>query len=320
MNHSKLIDELLNELSYRVGIVNLKNKNHQSIISEILSEWGEYEAKKIIMEFLTEAGKTPDMNKPKDDTEGPDKKYVHIGKAIYVKKSDVDSKGRAKEGAQKYKKDASGALTAISDDVYSKEKSTQGASGEKAASTTTQNKQGGGDIQRTEEPATGTSLKQGGYDKKVEKEDKTREKINGETSDNAKVEIKDEINRNNFGEKNPKYRDAPNGPTQQQIMEDLNDGNINKIIEYQSEVEKNRAKGIAGAGGAVASEGESKYCNACNLDKDQWRRDNESELQRVKDELIDKKRTADEQRTAAALGLKVDSSEFLDVLTEAQLF
>ena len=320
MNHTQLIHDLLNELSYRVGIVDLKNKNHQSIISEILSEWGEYEAKKIIMEFLTEAGKTPDMNKPKDDTEGPDKKYVHIGKAIYVKKSDVDSKGRAKEGAQKYKKDASGALTAISDDVYSKEKSTQGASGEKAASTTTQNKQGGGDIQRTEEPATGTSLKQGGYDKKVEKEDKTREKINGETSDNAKVEIKDEINRNNFGEKNPKYRDAPNGPTQQQIMEDLNDGNINKIIEYQSEVEKNRAKGIAGAGGAVASEGESKYCNACNLDKDQWRRDNESELQRVKDELIDKKRTADEQRTAAALGLKVDSSEFLDVLTEAQLF
>ena len=41
MNHTKLINELLNELSYRVGIVDLKNKNQQSIISEILSEWGE---------------------------------------------------------------------------------------------------------------------------------------------------------------------------------------------------------------------------------------------------------------------------------------
>ena len=57
MNHSQLIDNLLNELSYRVGIVDLKNKNQQSIISEILSEWGELDAKKIIMEFLTEADK-----------------------------------------------------------------------------------------------------------------------------------------------------------------------------------------------------------------------------------------------------------------------
>ena len=29
MNHSELIDKLLRELSYRVGIVDLKNKNQQ---------------------------------------------------------------------------------------------------------------------------------------------------------------------------------------------------------------------------------------------------------------------------------------------------
>ena len=50
MEYSKLIDELLNELSYRVGIVDLKNKTHQSVISEILTEWGEYEAKSIILD------------------------------------------------------------------------------------------------------------------------------------------------------------------------------------------------------------------------------------------------------------------------------
>ena len=135
MNHTKLINELLNELSYRVGIVDLKNKNQQSIISEILSEWGEYEAKQIIMEFLT--------NEDAADTEGGDKDYVHIGKAIYVMKNDVDSSGRAKEGAQKYKKDASGSMKAISDDEYSKEKSSQGEKGKQAAANTPQNQQGG---------------------------------------------------------------------------------------------------------------------------------------------------------------------------------
>lgn len=131
MNHSKLIDELLNELSYRVGIVDLKNKNHQSIISEILSEWEEYDAKQIIMEFLTEAPA---------DTEGDDKDYVHLGAGIYVRKGDED-----KDTAQKYKKDDSGSLKAISDAEYQKTKSDQGEEGEKAASDTPQNQQGGGE-------------------------------------------------------------------------------------------------------------------------------------------------------------------------------
>ena len=42
MNHTELIDKLVRELSYRVGIVNLYDKEHQSIISEILTEWGEF--------------------------------------------------------------------------------------------------------------------------------------------------------------------------------------------------------------------------------------------------------------------------------------
>ena len=133
MNHSKLIDELLNELSYRVGIVDLKNKNHQSIISEILSEWGDYDAKKIIMEFLT--------NEAPADTEGDDKDYTHLGAGIYVRKGDED-----KDTAQKYKKDDSGSLKAISDDEYLKTKSDQGEEGEKAAADTPQNQQGGGEV------------------------------------------------------------------------------------------------------------------------------------------------------------------------------
>ena len=176
MNHSKLIDELLNELSYRVGIVNLKNKNHQSIISEILSEWEEYDAKQIIMEFLT--------NEAPADTEGDDKDYTHLGAGIYVRKGDED-----KESAQKYKKDDSGSLKAISDDEYQKTKSAQGQDGEKAAATTPQNQQGG-DTQQTEEPPKGTSLKQGGYDKIIDKEAETRKKIDNETNNTLNVSTK----------------------------------------------------------------------------------------------------------------------------------
>lgn len=183
MNHSKLIDELLNELSYRVGIVDLKNKNHQSIISEILSEWGEYDVKKIIMEFLT--------NEAPDDTKGDDKDYSHLGAGIYVRKGDED-----KDSAQKYKKDDSGSLKAISDAEYQKTKADQGEEGEQAAADTPQNQQGGSGGEQTEEPEKGTSLKQGGYDKKVEKEDEIRKKL-----DNASKGTSTETSNSVFNKK-----------------------------------------------------------------------------------------------------------------------
>ena len=54
MDYKEIIDKLVKELSFRVGVPNIHNKEHQSIMSEILSEWGEYEVKDIIFEFLTE--------------------------------------------------------------------------------------------------------------------------------------------------------------------------------------------------------------------------------------------------------------------------
>lgn len=178
MNHTELIQNLLDELSYRVGIVDLKNKNQQSLISEILTEWGEFEAKETIMLFLTEKGKTPDMNK-KADTEGEDKDYVHIGRGVYVRKNDVDNQGRAKEGSQKYDKDDNGTMKPISDDEYQRMKSDQGKEGEKAASTTTQNQQGGSQGGDETQPETGTSLKTAEYQAIVKKEDEVRDKMNG---------------------------------------------------------------------------------------------------------------------------------------------
>ncbi len=54
MDYKEIIDKLVKELSFRVGIPNIHNKEHQSIMSEILSEWGEYKVKDTIFEFLTE--------------------------------------------------------------------------------------------------------------------------------------------------------------------------------------------------------------------------------------------------------------------------
>ena len=107
MDYKQIIDKLVRELSYRVGIPNIHNKEHQSIMSEILSEWGEYDVKQTIFEFLTN----------EDDTEGEDKQYSHIGAGIYVKKGD-----EKKDNAQKYKKDDSGSIKPISDDEYDKTK------------------------------------------------------------------------------------------------------------------------------------------------------------------------------------------------------
>ena len=158
MNHTELIDKLVRELSYRVGIVNLYDKDQQSIISEILTEWGEYDAKTRIMKLLNEA----------DDTEGDDKDYVHLGAGIYVRKGDED-----KDTAQKYKKDDTGSLKAISDAEYQKTKSAQGQDGEKAAADTPQNQQGGDEV-GGEEPPQATALKgKGGedYKSKLPKDD-----------------------------------------------------------------------------------------------------------------------------------------------------
>lgn len=177
MYYKKLIDDLLHELSYRVGIPDLKNKEHQSLISEILTEWGEFGAKEIIMEFLTEAPQGQ-----KADTKGDDKDYTHIGRGIYVRSGDVDRNGKAKSGAQKYKKSDTGQLQAISDDEYEKLKSDQGEEGEDAASAKNAQKAAQSDSgeEKQEQPETGTALKTPEFQKQVEREQEIQKQIDAE--------------------------------------------------------------------------------------------------------------------------------------------
>lgn len=146
MHYTELIDKLVRELSYRVGIPNIHNKEHQSIMSEILTEWGEFEAKEKIFNFLNEA--------PDDD------KYTSVGYGYFVRKGDEE-----KEDAQKYKKDDGGNYVPVSPNQYQQDKQKQGDAGKKAAANTPQNKQGGGEEGgEQEEPQTGGAFKGKGGD------------------------------------------------------------------------------------------------------------------------------------------------------------
>ena len=275
MEFKQIISDIITEVSYRSkeGVVDFKNPEHISILSEVLDEMGLDVIKNELFQNLFEAEKNPE-----------DEKYKNTGGSGYVKADDYERWRNNPDGfdGPRFRKTDSG-------DYVQVDKDGDDASNDK-----------GSNIFSPESGYDAPDLR----------------KSNSETE----VEIEDGIDRKKFGEKTKTQRDAPNGPTQQQMLEDLNGGNLDKLTEYQNEVEKNRAMGIAGAGGAVASEGESKYCNACNLDKEQWRKGNEAELQSVKDDLRNKRRTADEVRVAKSLALDPNSDEFLDVLSEAELF
>jgi len=63
MNYKEIIDKLVKELSFRVGIPNIHDMEHQSIMSEILSEWGEYDIKEVIFNHLNEKQTSMDFDK-----------------------------------------------------------------------------------------------------------------------------------------------------------------------------------------------------------------------------------------------------------------
>jgi hypothetical protein len=173
MEYIKLIDELIHELSYRVGVPNLKNKEHQSIISQILTEWGKVEEKYRIMSFLTEAPA---------DTQGEDSAYTHIGRGIYVRRGD-----EGKPSAQKYKQSDSGQLQPISQDEYDQMKGDQGEEGEEAAAQAnaqTAAQAGGGE--QPQQPETGQSLNTPEYQDQINKEKEVQKQIEKEKESKQK--------------------------------------------------------------------------------------------------------------------------------------
>lgn len=120
MDYTQLIDKLLRELSTRVGIVNIYDKDQQSIMSEILSEWNAFDAKEIIFEFLTNED---------DEKSAEDEKYKNTGGSGYVRAQDYDKwKANPKGDFQKFTKTPSGKYIPSEDEEGGEEKKELGKS------------------------------------------------------------------------------------------------------------------------------------------------------------------------------------------------
>jgi len=183
VNYSNLIDELLQELSYRVGIVDIYNKEQQSIMSEILTEWGEFEVKETIFRFLNEEEdekrfKNPILNR----------KITYVGKDGKEREglvgnlltSPKDSPGRI-EAEKQLPKEGTPEREEINQEIGS-----QGGGG-------TQVGQQRGEDETQPETPQGTSLKTGEYQKLVDKEKEIRQKLEKEkTGKNSEVKVNKE--------------------------------------------------------------------------------------------------------------------------------
>ena len=114
MDYTQLIDKLLRELSTRVGIVNIYDKDQQSMMSEILTEWNEFEAKQTIFEFLTNED---------DEKSAEDEKYKNTGGSGYVKAGDYDKwKANPDADIDKFTKTPSGKYIPKEDEKGGEEK------------------------------------------------------------------------------------------------------------------------------------------------------------------------------------------------------
>ena len=144
---------LLTELSFRVegGIPNLKNPKHLEVLGEIFDDMELYSVGDILIRNLL------------NEQDG----YKHIGAGIYVADRDVDSDGKAKPGAKKYRKDGEGesaSYSPISDDEAEDIKKKQGEEGEKAAAAYNKSQEKGddgelvGDEQPEEEEPKGAKV------------------------------------------------------------------------------------------------------------------------------------------------------------------
>ena len=138
------LENIFEEVEFRIdeAWVDWKNPNHIQILSEVLTEFGWGAVKHQLIQNLTEDS---------------DEDYEYIGYGYYVRKGQ-----KGKEDAQKFTKDDAGKYSPVSRAQYDKDKEKQGADGEKAASKTSQNQQGG--EEQKEEPQTGGAFKGKGGD------------------------------------------------------------------------------------------------------------------------------------------------------------
>jgi hypothetical protein len=180
MNINDFIDELIIELAYRLdsGIPDLKNKQHLSVLSEILIEWGMGELETpLILTLLGEDEekefKNPDLNKviPYTNVNG-EKAEGKVGNLLRrPEKEDAHIQALAALGG----KDSDRYKSAM-DDLGAEGQPNRDIEGERE-----DGEEEGGEV-GGEEPQTGTALKDPAYQKQLDKERETQKKLDAEKS------------------------------------------------------------------------------------------------------------------------------------------
>ena len=98
------------------------------------------------------------------------------------------------------------------------------------------------------------------------------------------------------------------------IQDSLNQGSLDGIIKAQNKLQEQRDKGVSGAGGPIASQGESIYVKNINdnFNVDEYREKNREQIDIYKDKIREKGLNAAQKRTIQALGLsEEDGMEYL---------
>ena len=283
-----MIKKILTEWSYRLddGIINLNNPKHMLILSEVLKDM-KLPTKVIleVMSNLTEKKKsTPLSQKDKDKM----KKMGLIWKG----------KGYGKEGEKGILyKNVDGKLVKSGDSKKQKI--------DPKVNVFTK--------QKTDKP-TDTSTK---TDKPTDAETNTKP-VN-------RSKFKTKTSQPLDSKKKPKSRyegaSKADYPTQQEMLDDLNNGNFDKIKQNEEQIGIDRNSGNAGAGGPVASKGEKMVNDVVkNHNDDEFAKQNRKEIDERKKEIEKRKKSADEKRLAKDLGLDPNSSEFNEYLAKRETF
>ena len=164
----------------------------------------------------------------------------------------------------------------------------------------------GKDIQKT--TTYGQAIKRHTDSSAFKAADALRQKGTGEEPEKPRKGLKPSDFERDFDKEKPKKVKKPKSkPKVDKTPQEQ------ELSNEQTKTSDLRDKGVAGAGGETASQGESRYCGAVdNLDYDKFNKENAEDIKKEKDGLDSRKPnypSTKEVRDLAAIGLTPDSDE-----------
>ena len=272
-------DEILNELSFRVGIPDLSKESHKQLLVKLLRERDIPSAQQladrasVVFQYIVENTPKPKRVLKEEDIV----KNRETGNIYKVKERDP-SKHDIPTPAEiaKAEKDNGGELP------------TQDKS-------TTSTKQS--------EPKQGQKLSGSDFQSSAEKD--TEPSAEPTPSKSKKLT-----------------------PRQQEITQSLNNGDFSELVKASDEVNAMRDRGIAGAGGSVASYGESGLTRAANNLKGdgytKWKETNKEAIEVEKKNILSKEKANAKkiQEVSKQLGYKLpeDKEKVIEYLAERKVY